>query len=218
MNRDLILIPGAGDPNSAEYFEEFQCITNKAVLNGYRSVKTMCFPGHRSFQEDITFHNVQDSIDILLPFLKTYEDAKIEYDIFARSYGCSILLQLLIKVDLIYLNRVTLWAPPPFLYIYKLTVQEQSWKERAKTKGAFFNDETFHSSTPISLLLIKYKGKQKLRLGFGGLDEHSDITFYHFLKKYLGNQENLDFSLLPNQKHNFDFNDKEVELFLFKDL
>ncbi len=138
--------------------------------------------------------NQQVAKDIVLKEVLKAESERIPYNLFGRSYGCGIIMELLLNNKFTYLNRVVLWGPSPIVNIYRVTVFEKAAIEIAKKeKGCFVNEESYTSCNPFEIQLLKYEGPQKIIIGTGKLDKHSKPVFIDFLKAYVGEKESVFF-------------------------
>lgn len=188
----LFIVPGGGDPESELYKQGFDLIKEEATKRGFESVFVFKFPGHFSLTGDKEFLNQKVAKEIVLKEILKAEEAKTDYNLFGRSYGCGVIMELLLNHKFNHLKRVVLWGPSPILNIYRVTVFDKVAIEIAKKeKGCFVNEESYTSCNPFEIQLLEYHGKQKVIICAGKLDKHCKPVFFDFLKSYLGEKENI---------------------------
>ncbi|MBK7932034.1 MAG: hypothetical protein IPK01_00790 [Acidobacteria bacterium] len=139
--------------------------------------------------------------------------------IFARSYGCGVVMSLLLEHELQHLVRTVLWGPTPIVGIYRVTVHDKEAIEQAKTKkGCFVDDSTYKSCVPFEIQLLCYEGSNLLNIGAGSLDKHCRPSYFTFLESYTGPKTNVSYTMISGLAHEVTERDERYAQFIFGDV
>lgn len=191
----LFIVPGGGDPEAEAYRKGFALIESQARRREYDEVFIFKFPGHFSLTGRNAAHNQKTAAQKVSRKLLQTEAAGVQYTIFARSYGCGVVMSVLLKHRLPNLQHILLWGPTPAIGIYEVTVYHQNAIKRAKReKGCFVDSSSYESCLPLDIQLLEYKGSHTLNLWSGTRDEHCRRTYFPFLRDYLGERADLKYS------------------------
>ncbi len=202
MSKCLFIFPGGGDPECFDYKAGFDLIEEQAKLRGYTVIKIFKYPGHFSYTGQNEFLNLKTAKETVLPYILEAETKGIEYDFYARSYGCGVVMDILLNNTLNFLNKVTLWGPVPIVHMYEVCIHDASAVSYARErKGCWLNDDSFHSVEPFEIQLMKYNGKQILQLGTGELDIHCKPIFFEFLVSYIPDNSKFRVMTIKGLKH-----------------
>jgi len=214
--KTLIIIPGGGDPENEIYKKSFQLIKEEALLQGFSNVEVLSFPGHKSYSEKETFLNQKESSIILTKYFNDLESKNIKYSVFARSYGCGVLMASLLENDFPGLVDVKLWGPVPVLCLYDAILGQPENIEKAKSKGCFLNSESFNSCEPFEIQVYRYSRPLIIKIGVGTLDKYSKLSFYNFLIDYTNNKKNINYTIINGLEHEVLSKNLEYFNFIFK--
>lgn len=130
----LIIVPGGGDSASPIYKKGFDLIIDEAEKRGINEHEILRFPGHFSLTGNSQFLNQVTAAEATLKSLQEPEKAGREYMIFARSFGCGVVMSLLLNHSLPNLKRTVMLGPTPDVGIYKVTIYDID-KDRASKEG-----------------------------------------------------------------------------------
>lgn len=214
----LLIIPGGGDPESTDYKLGFDLLRDEAAVRGFEDVFIFKFPGHSSWNGEKSFHNQKVSSEILAAELLKMEKLNLSYMLYARSYGCGIVMKVILENSLPNLKRVVLWGPSPIVAIYKATVLDKALIENAKKhKGCFLSEETYLSCDPFEIQLLNYNGNHIINVGAGTEDTFCKPVFFSFLNDYI-KLNNVTFTTISGLAHEVTVRDKRYLDFVFGSL
>lgn len=111
----LIVFPGAGNPEHPRYTKVYALIEDLAKRNGFNSVDMSArWPGQfRPPDAAYRVLNLPTAADEAARILKRYEEAGHRYVVLGRSFGTFVALRALENVKVGQLEKVVLWGPPP---------------------------------------------------------------------------------------------------------
>ena len=213
----LIIVPGGGDPVSPIYKKGFELVMDEAEKRGITEHKILSFPGHFSCTGDSQFLSQVTAAEITLETLQGLEEEGSEYMIFARSFGCGVVMSLLLDHSFRNLKRTVMWGPTPAVGIYEVTVHDTEKIERAKKeKGCYVDETTYASCVPFEVQLLRYQGPNILNIGAGSLDRHCNTTYFPFLESYVGPKDTVCFTSISGLDHEVTEYDERYMQLLFK--
>jgi hypothetical protein len=215
MVKKLFILPGGGDPENEKYKRGFDLIKGEAISRGINEIEILKYPGHSSYDEGIGVLNQEIATEIVRASLLKSEELKEPYMVYARSYGCGVIMKLILEVNLKYLHRIVLWGATPIVEIYRLTVLESEIIESSKTeKGCYVSEETYRTCEPFEIQLLKYKGKKSIYIGAGTNDKLCKPVYFNFLSNYILNS-NISFTQISGLEHEVTEYDERYIQFVF---
>lgn len=206
MVSTLIVFPGSGDPNNERYSPTYKLISREAAKRGYENVVIPIWMGQFSHSDKKKFLNLPQSVKTVQETLKKYEDLGEKYDVICRSYGCSVFMEAVRPLKLLWLGKAVLWGPSPLYNFYRLFyLHEKETQEESLKKGVRVDSEVFKTMFPFELHIEQfnrghYASDIKLRIATGTLDKHCIPAFIQFLKNGFGS-EKIDYQIVEGVAH-----------------
>lgn len=191
----LVILPGAGNPDSMLYSKVYGLLAEQAPRFGYCGVETRVrWPGHTTGPRDsgpaLSFHGAVAAAEAVLA---AHEVARQPYDLLARSFGTYVALKATMVPSLQGLRRVILWGPPPFWRMWEILVRDiATTKEVAVTKGVRIDESLFADLEPVESLL--QHTVRTVIIATGTLDAYATPAFHSYLSQLaIGSRSNLVF-------------------------
>jgi len=131
-------------------------LKNGAKTYGYETVDTtLRWPGHF----DSTGHSdgkltLDGAVDVAVRKVRQFERDRQPYHILARSFGNYVAMKTILIHRPKLLQRLILWAPPPYWVLWRMFVRDKSETEKiAREKWLTFDKTFFPSVIPLETMV-----------------------------------------------------------------
>jgi alpha-beta hydrolase superfamily lysophospholipase len=200
-NADLLIFPGGGSPESLLYRKVYELLKIEARANGYETISLLCWPGHSykggCFDSELT---MEGALRVATKRILEQEKLGREYHLLGRSFGTIIAVASIQDIETPNLKKLILWGPPPFWLLWKLFVKDlEKYREVALDKGLNISKNFFSSVIPFETLVENIEVDTIVATGTG--DPYSTPAFLNYLKAICSNNQQIQFKLVENCKH-----------------
>lgn len=200
INRKLIILSGAGDPENEKYKKVYYIISKFAKAINYNEIVIHGWKGQDSNSRKGLLNMTEATNSALLLF-KKHEESEVGYDVICRSFGTGVFLNVCQKLELKIIGFATLWGMPSYTNMYKIFKEDiVETIESSKNKGVNLDNTFFDSIIPFDLLLDRFEQKFRINIVNGTNDIYSPVAFYNFLMESFKNK-NITFSLIDGLPH-----------------
>ena len=154
---NLLILPGAGNPDSPLYAKVYSLISCEAKKYGYRSVFTdLRWPGHTTDHEYFSSKSISLPRSVQAARRRIDKLPKGAFTILGRFFGSIVALKLaktLTTTDRVP-SRLILWGPPPYWLLWEMFVRDfLKNKAIAKSKGLKVDRDYHTSIEPVESML-----------------------------------------------------------------
>jgi pimeloyl-ACP methyl ester carboxylesterase len=178
----LLVFPGAGNPEHPRYAKVYSLIEKLATKNGFLSVDvSVRWPGHfRPPTVAKGMLNLTSAAQEAVSILKRYETAGQRYAVLGRSFGTFVILRALRDVQVNLLERIVLWGPPPMWKNWDCFVRQiTDYQAKSVERWVHLDPNYYAAIEPMESLLISVH--VPTRLASGELDTFCspvDLAYY----------------------------------------
>lgn len=152
----LLVFPGSASPCNPLYCEVYRLLRTGAKKHGYHTVDTsLRWPGHFDSAGRSTGKlTLGGAVEVATKKVQRFEQAGEPYHILARSFGNYVALKTVLNIRPKLLQRLVLWAPPPYWVLWKMFVRDRrETKKIAREKWLAFDRRFFPSVIPLETMV-----------------------------------------------------------------
>ena len=152
----LLVFPGSASPCNSLYREVYRLLRDGAKKHGYETVDTsLRWPGHFDStgcsNDQLT---LEGAVEVATRKIRQFESAGESYHILARSFGNYVAMKTVLNTRPKLLQRLILWAPPPYWVLWKMFVRDKRETENiAREKWLAFDSRFFPSVIPLETMV-----------------------------------------------------------------
>lgn len=202
MKQKLLVLAGAADPAADSAKGRYELLVEEALKRGYEAPLVIAWIGQKSAgggTMELTSATAQ-----LTKLIATLESEGSSYDVVAFSWGASVYLNALSKMEAPrHLRNTVLWGIDEFWRFSEYFLTEES--TRAITQvlgdaGANLSSDFYAHQVPNEVLLRHYPHSNAIRIGFGENDSESPPAFARYLESFV-ERRNITYRIVPGVGH-----------------
>jgi hypothetical protein len=178
----LIILSGAGDPDSHKYKPVYENIIQEAKRRGFDDVVMQGWCGQHSYKQEGTL-SFNAAVIKTKQLIKQYENQQEPYGVICRSFGCATFLKAATDLKPQYITFATLWGPPPMFTLFELFKGNiEKTKQDGFHKGVNIDNSLYGELYPLELLIREFNLNFNLRIAYGTKDPYCTEAFTKFLE------------------------------------
>ncbi|MEX2411375.1 MAG: hypothetical protein WD607_08405 [Candidatus Paceibacterota bacterium] len=182
-DRILTILPGSSDIACNKHKKRYDLIVNHAKKIGYQEISIITYPGQHSHDSMTSKLSFKSSVSQGVKILTKMETKKVSYDIVCLSYGCNILLEVLNKVELNFVRRISLWGPTPKIVFFNLLVKNKKtiFRKALGDLKVRYSENLYEEIPGFEIQLADYSRPHKIYMSTGTDDTYSTPEYFNFL-------------------------------------
>lgn len=182
---NLLIFPGAGNPDTDQYKQVYDVIRRETKQYGYDSV--LCdvrWPGHTTDDEYGSAPSLTIPSAIVVAKAKIASMPDGPFTVLARSFGCFVALKMAqdLPTSIRLPAQMILWGPAPYWRMWEIFKGDlDGAQKQAHTKGAKIDGQFFAAIEPLESLIKKVS--IPTIIASGAEDEYCELAFINYLRE-----------------------------------
>jgi len=210
VKQKLLVLPGAADPATPRAQGRYKLVVEEALRRGYEAPQVVAWMGQDSAGGETM--ELTSATTQLAKLIITLESEGSSYDVVAFSWGASVYLNTLSKLEAPrHLRNTVLWGIDEFWRFSEHFLTEESTraiKEVLRDAGANLSSDFYARQVPNEVLLRRYPHSNAIRIGFGENDSESPPSFASYLESFV-DSHNITYRIVPEVGHFVTDRDRE---------
>ena len=210
MKQKLLVLPGAADPTALSAQGRYKLVVEEALRRGYEAPHVVAWMGQESAGGETM--DLASATAQLAKLIMTLESEGSSYDVVAFSWGASVYLNTLSKLEAPrHLRNTVLWGIDEFWRFSEYFLTKESTrmiKALLGDAGAKLSSDFYARQVPNEVLLRHYPHSNAIRIGFGENDNESPPAFANYLESFV-DRGNITYKIVPEVGHFVTNRDRE---------
>jgi pimeloyl-ACP methyl ester carboxylesterase len=208
--RKLLVLAGAADPATPQAQGRYKLVVEEALIRGYEAPQVVAWGGQDSAGGGAM--ELASASSQLTKLFRAFELEETPYDVIAFSWGASVYLNTLSKMEApTHLRNTVLWGIDEFWRLSEYFLNEENMRAITgvlRDAGTNLSADFYARQVPNEVLLRHYPHSNPIRIGFGERDNESPPAFAAYLKSFV-KKHNITYRVVPEVGHIVQDQDKE---------